>query len=127
MLRAVRADLVFAARLLVRSPGFTAAAVAALALAIGANMTVFTLANAFLFKNLPFDDSNRIVYVPTASAHRAGTRGVSYPEFLDFREQVPSFEGAGALTMGSVDLSDDKGFAGRYRCPHIPPAAFSPS
>ena len=125
MLRAVRADLVFAARLLVRSPGFTAAAVAALALAIGANMTVFTLANAFLFKNLPFDDSDRIIYVSTISAHRSGTRGVSYPEFLDFRDQVPSFEGAGALTTGSVDLSDDKGFAERYRCAYVTPAAFA--
>src|SRR3954469_18283536 len=106
MLSAVRADLVFAARLLVRSPGFTAAAVAALALAIGANVTVFTLANAFLFKNLPFDYSDRIVYIATTAPQRSGTRGVSYPEFLEYRAEVPSFEATGALTTGFVDVSD---------------------
>ena len=59
-------------RLLARSPGFTLAAVTALALAIGANVTVFTLANAFLFKNLPFDDSDRILYVSSRNRARAG-------------------------------------------------------
>src|SRR6187401_2262983 len=88
----VRQDVSFAARLLLRNPGFTVAVTIALGLAIGANVTVFTLANAFLFKNLPFDDSDRIVYVATTSPQRSGTRGVSYPEFLEYRENVAAFE-----------------------------------
>ena len=125
MLETIRADLGYAARLLVRHPGFTAASVAALALAIGANVTVFTLANAFLFKNLPFDDSERIVYVATTSPQRSGTRGVSYPEFLEYRENVAAFEGAGALTTGSIDVSDGAGFPERYRCTYLSAGAFA--
>ena len=64
------ADARHAIRAFLKSPGFTLAAVGALALGIGANVTVFTLANAFLFKNLPFDDSDRIVYVSSATAAR---------------------------------------------------------
>ena len=112
-------------RLLARSPGFTLAAVTALALAIGANVTVFTLANAFLFKNLPFDDSERILYVSSRNPARPGTRGVSYLDFLDYREQAPSFEGMAAFTSGSVDLSDGKGFPERYRSAFLTSAAFA--
>src|SRR5204862_1451633 len=77
-LHALWRDVTFASRLLVRTPGFTAASACALALAIGANVTVFTLANAFLFKNLPFDDSARIVYLSSSVAQRP--RPVSYPD-----------------------------------------------
>ena len=125
MLETVRADIDYAARLLLRNPGFAAASVAALALAIGANVTVFTLANAFLFKNLPFDDSERIVYVATTSPQRSGTRGVSYPDFLEYREGVAAFEGAGALTTGSIDLSDGAGFPERYRATYLSAGAFA--
>jgi predicted permease len=105
-------------RTLVRNPGFAAVAIVALALGIGANVTVFTLANAFLFKNLPFDDSDRILYLSNTLATRPGTvRSVSYPDLLDFREQSKSFEGLAAFSNRSVDLSDKNAFPERYRCP----------
>jgi putative ABC transport system permease protein len=122
---ALRRDVVFAARLLARSPGFTAAVVFALALAIGANVTVFTLANAFLFKNLPFDDSDRIVYISSRNPTRPGARGMSYPDYLDLRAASTSLEGAGALTPGSVDVSDGSGFPERYRSAAITAGAFA--
>ena len=119
------ADLRHALRLLLRYPGFTAAAVVALALAIGANLTVFTLANAFLFKNLPFDDSGRIVYVSGATAARPGVaRGVSYPDFVDYRSQAKSVVDMAAMSTCSVDVSDGRGFAERYRCAQLTPNAF---
>ncbi len=55
-------DLRYGLRTLLKNPGFTAVAVTALALGIGVNATVFTLANAILFRNLPFDDADRILY-----------------------------------------------------------------
>ena len=119
------ADVAYATRLLLRSPLFTLACTIALGLAIGANVTVFTLANAFLFKNLPFDDSDRILYVSSRSPQRAGTRGVSYPDFRDFREHVKSLAGAGALTTGTVDLSDGTGLPERYRSAAITAGAFT--
>ena len=114
------ADLLYAFRVLLRHPGFTVASVAALALAIGANVTVFTLANAFLFKNLPFDDSDRILYISGATAARPGVaRGVSYPDFVDYRSQARSVDDLAALVTCSVDVSDGRGFPERYRCAQL--------
>jgi putative ABC transport system permease protein len=121
-----RADLAYGFRTLLRSPGFAAVAVIVLGLGIGANLTVFTLANAFLFKNLPFEDSDRILYVSNMLRTRPGAaRSVSYPDFLEFREQSTSFAGLAAFANRSVDLSDGKGFPERYRCPLITSNAFS--
>lgn len=120
------ADVGLGLRLLARYPGVTIAAVVALALAIGANVTVFTLANAFLFKNLPFDDSDRILYISSSNTARPGSpRSVSYPDFLDFRTQSVSFDGLGALTNGSVDLSDASHLPERYRCAYLTAGSFS--
>ncbi len=114
----VRADVVYGWRLLAKSPGFTLVAVSALALRIGANATVFTLANAYLFKNLPFDDSERILYVSSTNVARPGVaRSASYPDFFDLQAQLPSFEGLAAYASRSVDVSDKNGLPERYRCP----------
>ena len=122
----LRADLSYGFRILLRNPGFTAVAIIVLALGIGANMTVFTLANAFLFKNLPFEDSDRILYVSNTLRTRPGTvRSVSYPDFVEFREHAKSFEGLAAFANRTVDLSDGKGFPERYRCPVITANGFS--
>src|SRR5690349_5054391 len=109
-----------------RNPGFSAAAVGALAFAIGANVTVFTLANAFLFKNLPFDDSSRVVYVSSTNAQRPGrTRPLSYPDYLDLRSQVSAFAGAGLVATGSVDLSDGAGLPEVYRSAFLSAGGFA--
>jgi predicted permease len=122
----LRADILYGVRMLMRNPGFAAVAILVLALGIGANVTVFTLANAFLFKNLPFDDSDRILYVSNMLRTRPGTvRSVSYPDFIEFREQAKSFEGLAAFSNRSVDLSDGKGFPERYRSPLITANGFS--
>ena len=124
-LDALRRDVALSARRLGRSPGFTAAVVVALALAIGANVTVFTLANAFLFKNLPFADSDRIVYITSRNLQRPGSRNISYLDFLDIRTQASSFDGIGALTTSTVDLSDSSGLPDRYRATSVTPGAFA--
>ena len=119
------ADLRHALRMLARHPGFAAAAVTALALAIGANVTVFTLANAFLFKNLPFDDSDRIVYISGATAARPTVaRGVSHPDFLDFKAQTRALADVAALATCSVDVSDGRSLPERYRCAQLTANAF---
>lgn len=119
-----RRDAGFAVRLLARHPGFTVAAVVALALAIGANTTVFTLANAFLFKNLPFTAADRIVYVSSRNLRSEGPRTVSYLDFLALRTQVPSLTDSGAVTMGTVDVSDGIALPEPYRCANITAGSF---
>jgi putative ABC transport system permease protein len=122
----ISADFRLAVRSLSRTPAFTAVATLALALGIGANVMVFTLANAFLFKNLPFDDSERVIYVSSATAARPGIpRGVSLPDLVDFREQARSFDGVGAFTTGSVDVADGVGLPERYRSAYLTAGSFA--
>lgn len=54
-------DVRFAARSLRRNPGYAASAVAVLGLGIGATTAIFSAANAFLFRPLPFRDADRLV------------------------------------------------------------------
>src|SRR5206468_12297393 len=90
-------DIRFGLRTLVKNPGFTAIAVAALALGIGVNATVFSLANAILYKNLPFTDSDRVLYPVSANVKTPrAIGGLSYPELRDFQEQSKTFSGIGA-------------------------------
>jgi hypothetical protein len=54
-------DLRYGARMLVKSPGFTAIAIVSLALGIGANTAIFTLVNDLLFKSLPVRDPQQLI------------------------------------------------------------------
>ncbi|MEO8680622.1 MAG: ABC transporter permease [Vicinamibacterales bacterium] len=87
-----------------RHPGFAAAAVTMLAVGIGANTAVFTLANGILFRGAPhLDPSNRIVYIQTP-------QGVSYPDFEDWRSESRSFDGGIGIVFsgGNRTLLDDQ-------------------
>src|SRR3954469_10875075 len=100
-------DLRFAIRTLAKNPGFTAVAVTALALGIGVNATVFSLANAILFKGLPFADSERVVFLTSANSHRfAGPGGISYADFRDLQAEVKSFSALGAYSGCLGNFSD---------------------
>src|SRR5262245_57507334 len=91
MLDTLLQDVKYAARSLRRTPGFTAAAIATLALGIGANATIFTLLDAVLFKPLPVSRPNELLTVyehspePNALPDATGGTGrylrFSYPRF----------------------------------------------
>lgn len=84
-------DLAFAFRLLRRSPGFMLAAVLTLALGIGANSAMFSVVHSLLIEPLPYPQADRLVTFSAKSA--AGQNmALSYPDFLDFREQARAFE-----------------------------------
>ena len=61
--RSIFQDLRFGLRLLHRSPGFTAAAVVTLALGVGATTAVFSVANAVIFRPLPFPEPGRVMTI----------------------------------------------------------------
>ena len=80
-------DLRFALRQFRRQPGFAAAVVSTLALAIGANTGVFLVVDAVLFRALPFASPEGLVYLTSVrSDHPAAP--FSLPEFMDYREQA---------------------------------------
>jgi putative ABC transport system permease protein len=100
-------DLRFGLRTLSKNPGFTVVAVTALALGIGVNATVFSLANAILFKNLPFANSDRVLYIiSTDSSKDHRNRGVSFPDYRDLRASLKSFDAVGIGAQDSTNLSD---------------------
>src|SRR5947207_8587396 len=83
----LREDLRYAARLLVKSPLFTLAAVLSLALGVGANTTIFSLVSEVLLNPFTIQDSQRVVSVFTTDAKNKdrfqGFMQMSYPNFRD--------------------------------------------
>jgi predicted permease len=102
-------DLRFGLRVLLKSRGFTAVVVLTLALGIGVNTAIFTIVNSVVFKGMPFENPAEIAYL---SANRGGG-GISYPDFIDFRDQSRSFKGLGSFTNLPADLSDGDAAAER--------------
>lgn len=85
-------DVKYALRRLVRSPGFTAVAVASLALGIGANTAMFSIVNAVLFRGLPITDSHEVVEVYTSESDGFAWSVSSHPDYLDIRSETDAFE-----------------------------------
>lgn len=97
-------DLRFAVRSLLRNPGFAATAVVVLALGIGANTAIFSAANAFLFRPLPFAESDRLVSLYETNPEFGWQHANAAPaNVLDWAEQVDAFE---AVAMYSSFLNE---------------------
>ena len=83
-------EIRYALRTLIKSPGFAAIAILALALGIGANTAIFSVVNAVLLRPLPYPESDRLVMLrEKTSTFPNGS--VSYPNFLDWRAGQRSF------------------------------------
>ena len=81
-------DFKYAFRSLSRSPMFALGAIATLALGIGVNSTIFSLANAALFRPMPgVAAPSQLVWISGVWRDRGGPGGMSYLEFLDYRKQ----------------------------------------
>src|SRR5262244_3657471 len=77
-------DLRYGARMLMKNPGFTLIAVITLALGIGANTAIFSVAHALLLRPLPYHEPDRLVQL-TNKTSRARRSGISYPNYSDWR------------------------------------------
>src|ERR1041384_6795780 len=94
-------DLRFAFRRLLKDRWFTLAAIIALALGIGANSAVFTLVNAVLLRNLPFNRPDRIMWLDKADS-RNGQFGVSLQDLENYRAASRTFAGMSIVQSGSL-------------------------
>ncbi len=96
-------DLRYGFRMLLKSPGFTGAAVLALALGIGANTAIFSVVDAVLLRPLPYPEADRLVLLWSGPQ---GQRSPSaLPDYREWRDQNHLFEGISGFYYGDFNLS----------------------
>ena len=103
MIESVLQDLKHGARMLVKNPGFTLVAVASIAIGVGVNAAMFSLADGLVLRPLQVPRADDIVAIrttaPSASQTFASTRLLSYPDYVDVRDRAQSFDGLVAYTV----------------------------
>jgi len=98
-------DVRFALRVMHKSPGFTIAATATLALAIGANAVVFSVMNGLILRPLSVPEAQSLYVIERASDKDTSQ---SYPDYLDLRDRNRSFDDLTAfgITQVALDAGD---------------------
>ncbi len=99
----VRQDLVYAIRTLKRNRSFTAVAVATLGLGIGANVAIFSIVDTVVFRPLPYAAPERLVKI-WGNGPIEPTDNMSFPDFMDIREQNEVFEQVAADDAAAFTL-----------------------
>jgi predicted permease len=99
-------DIRYGWRSLLKRPGFTAIVVITLALGIGANTAIFTVANSVLLRPLPYQHSNRLVMIwgnfQKLSIERLSAK---FAEYDDYRRQTHIFEQVAAFENQNLNLT----------------------
>ncbi len=113
-------DLRYALRTLRKSPGFALVAIISLALGIGANSAMFSLADALLLRPLPVPHGSELIVVQAqmrgeAVAGIAQYSGLSYPDFKDLRDRNKSFTGLTASQYSQFGFATEKGALPRMK------------
>src|SRR5689334_10410509 len=117
-------DLRYAARKLLRTPGFTVIATATLALAIGATTAVYSIVDGVLLKPLPFRAPHQLVRLQST-----GRDGKPFPlspaDYLDYRDQATSFSDIAQVSVGFANFASSGGDAVRLDRLVVGPSFFS--
>src|SRR5688500_13251323 len=118
-------NLRYAFRRLITEPGFAFVVVLAIGLGIGMNTTVFTLVNAVLLRGLPYDSSDELVVAESFELQERDGRGVSWPDYQDWRRETKSFRGLAAMAGQPFNVSGEPGAPERISGMRLTPNAFS--
>jgi putative ABC transport system permease protein len=105
-MRTLWQDVRYGLRVMRKSPGFTAVAVVALALGIGANTAIFSVVNAMLLRALPYEGADRLVAVYTGGRQNVTPEApFSYPDLADLRAQSHTLERVSGYQQTGTVLS----------------------
>ena len=122
---ALSADIRFGLRTMAHNRTTTFVAIVALALGLGANATVFSIANGALFKNMPFVGDDIFYLASTDLAHGQQREGVSYPDFVDWRSSSKSLRSMSAGRTRDINVNDADGVPSRFHRAEITANLFS--
>jgi predicted permease len=100
-------ELRFATRSLRRSPSFTAAVLAVLALALGASVVIFTIVDTTLLRGLPYDRADRLVAVGHLNSAAVHSNLISTAHYLALKERRDIFDGVALMTDFDAALKRD--------------------
>ncbi len=98
-------DLRYAGRSWRKTPGLAAAAIATLALGIGANTAIFSVAEGVILDPLPYPHPDRLVVVALYNRTLGYPTNLSYPDFLDWQRTSRSFDQIAAFANEDFDLT----------------------
>ena len=122
----MHAELRYAIRQLIKSPGFTFVAVLGLALGIGANVALFSVVNAVFLRPLAFPDAGRLVRLSSTAQEENLVRvGFSYPRFLEVQERQQVFSHLALSAFNAFTLTgrgDPEQVIGLYASAALLPA-----
>jgi len=98
-------DVRLALRMLLKAPAFTAVSILALALGIGANSAMFSVAGTVLLRPLSYPDANRLMWIATVERNTHDEFGFSPPDFYRVREAGRGFSGVAAMYRKAVNMT----------------------
>ena len=104
MMESIVYDVRYAARNLLKNPGFALAAILTLSIGIGANTAIFTAVNGVLLRPLPYPEPDRLVQV-WGFHPEIGTESMSFPDFVDWRAQNTTLASMSGYFLQSVNLT----------------------
>src|SRR5262245_28419019 len=119
-------DVRYGARILLKNPGYSLIAVITLALGIGANTAIFSVANAVLLRPLPYANPDRLVLAGEELIRRdIKDLRFSNANFFDLRNGAKTmFEGITAVHTGRTTISREDGAPEQARFASVTPNFF---
>jgi len=99
MIDTIWQDLRHGARMLRKNPGFTVIAVISIAIGVGANAAMFSLADGLVIRPLPVTRPGDVITIAGIAPGAIGNTPLSYPEYVDVRDQSRSFSGVVAYNL----------------------------
>src|SRR5262249_47441146 len=105
LMEAILQDMRYALRMLVKRPGFALMTTLILSLGIGANATIFGLLNTLLFRPLPVKEPERLVRLFANDHDVDFPHGMSYPDYLDYRQEQAIFSDLAVSVSAPLSLN----------------------
>src|SRR5687768_4474853 len=118
-------DVRHGARLLAKSPGFTAIAVLSIAFGTGANVAIFSVADALLLRPLQVPRPGELLIIGSPVTRDIQTvTASSYPDYVDIRNEADTFEGVFAQLLRRASVAPHAGAPAQVRLVNLVSANF---